>query len=58
MKRECDLKGCTKTFVPRTDEHRFCSDGHKNLWHARERQRILLIALAMGISGRTKKGKP
>ena len=49
MRKECDLTGCKKKFLPRTEEHRFCSSKHKNLWHARERQRIMLMVRQLGV---------
>ncbi len=49
MKKECDLKGCKKLFTPRGDYQRFCSSKHKDLWHARERQRILRMVRQLGI---------
>ena len=49
MKKECDLKGCKTVFTVRTHEHRFCSAAHKNLWHARERQRILVMVRKLGV---------
>ena len=49
MKKECALKGCIKKFTPRTNEHRFCSSKHKDLWHARDRQRIMVMVRKLGV---------
>ncbi len=52
MKKGCELKGCTKTFLLRasTPHQRFCCATHKNLWHARERQRILVTVRQLGMA--------
>ena len=49
MMKECDIKECKKKFTPRGEYQRFCSSKHKDLWHARERQRILLMARKLGV---------
>ncbi len=50
MKKGCELKGCQKTFVQKAPHQRFCCATHKNLWHARERQRILVTVRQLGMA--------
>jgi hypothetical protein len=49
MKKACELKGCSKVFTPRAPQQRFCSAKHKDLWHARDRQRIVLMVRKLGV---------
>ena len=47
--RDCSLTGCSVRFAPRTDAQRFCCAAHKNLWHQRERYRIVKMVRQLGV---------
>lgn len=48
-KIECDLPTCTRKFVPRAAQQRFCSAKHRDTFHNLERQRLMLLARKMGV---------
>ena len=48
-KVECDLAECRTKFYTDKRHKRFCCAAHKNLWHARERYRIVKLHKLMGV---------
>lgn len=49
LSRVCELKSCSKTFIASAPHQRFCCATHKNLWHARDRRRIVRMVRQLGI---------
>jgi hypothetical protein len=46
---ECDLPNCSKRFVPRVRQQRFCCAKHRETFHRYERARIIKLVRDMGI---------